>query len=177
MKNIRQLILMSIVGGLIVCLLLVEISIFPLPPANAAIRRAEEAPGQYLYQSRQTLKDQHGRSWQAIAFKRILSDDTTILGLRLVGFPGTVEIARSQDLLLTNSFNKALSARDVSEQISADRAKAEPTVGQYDMAPVLYALDPVVPWKLSIPTTQEELVELWVPATIVEEWQALLKQP
>ncbi len=176
MRNVRQLILRFIVGGLIFCLL-IEISIFPATPANATIRQVEEAPGQYLYQSRQTIKDQHGRSWQVIAFKRILSDDTTILGLRLVGFPGTVEIARSQDLLLTNSFNEVLSAHDVSKQISVDRAKAEPTVGQYDMAPILYALDPVVPWKLSVPTIQGELVELWVSPTIVKEWQALLKQP
>ena len=35
----------------------------------AAISQLEEAPGQIVDQTRQTLKDRHGNSWQAIAFK------------------------------------------------------------------------------------------------------------
>lgn len=34
------------------------------PEAVAAIRQLEEAPGQMVYQSRQTLKDQHRNSWK-----------------------------------------------------------------------------------------------------------------
>jgi hypothetical protein len=40
-------------------------------PAIAAVTQIEEYPGQMLYQSRQKLQDQTGKSWQAIAFKRI----------------------------------------------------------------------------------------------------------
>ena len=35
-------------------------------PAFATISQLEEYPGQMLYQSRQTLQDQTGKSWQAI---------------------------------------------------------------------------------------------------------------
>jgi hypothetical protein len=49
-----------------------------IAPAQAAMRQLEEAPGQMVYQSRQTLKDQQGNSWQAIAFKRIRPDETDL---------------------------------------------------------------------------------------------------
>jgi hypothetical protein len=37
-------------------------------------------------------KDQHGNTWQAIAFKRIRPDGQTSFDLRLVGFPGVADI-------------------------------------------------------------------------------------
>lgn len=58
------------------------------PSAVAAIRQLEEAPGQMVYQSRQTLQDQHGSGWQTVAFKRIRPDGQASFELRLVGFPG-----------------------------------------------------------------------------------------
>lgn len=175
-KNFRQPILWFVVGSLVFLLVLMWVEILSIEPANAAIHQLEEAPGQYLYQSRQTVKDQYGNSWQAIAFKRILPDDTTILALRLVGFPGTVEIDRSQDLMLTDSFGKTLSARDDSQRIFADDATPEPSVGQYEMAPILSALEPIMPLKLSLPTTHGEPVDLWVPPALIKEWQTLLNR-
>lgn len=67
-------------------------SLVETPPAIAAIRQLEEAPGQVVYQSRRNLKDQNGMSWQAIAFKRICPDGSRHFYLRLVGFPGTRSI-------------------------------------------------------------------------------------
>ena len=66
------------------------------PVALAAIRQLEEAPGQMVYQSRQNLKDQHGNTWQAIAFKRINADHKISIYLRLVGFPNVAEIDPTQ---------------------------------------------------------------------------------
>lgn len=43
------------------------LSLFNTPNAAATIRQLEEAPGQQVYQTRQTLYDQHGNPWQAIA--------------------------------------------------------------------------------------------------------------
>jgi hypothetical protein len=71
-------------------------------------RQLEEAPGQVVYQSRQTLTEQKGRSLQAIACKRLQPDGNLQLYLRLVGFPGTVEINRFRALPLTNSKLKTL---------------------------------------------------------------------
>jgi hypothetical protein len=40
-------------------------------PASALIRQQLEAPGQTLYQSRHSLRDGRGKTWQVILFKRI----------------------------------------------------------------------------------------------------------
>jgi hypothetical protein len=74
-----------------------------IPSAEAAIQQLEEAPGQLLYQSRRSLKDQHGNRWQAIAFKRSRADGRAFVYLRLVGFPGVVEIDRTQPVKLLRS--------------------------------------------------------------------------
>lgn len=49
-----------------------------------------------LYQSRQNLQDQTGNSWQVIVFKRISSESSAMLSLRLVGFPGGVNLDHTQ---------------------------------------------------------------------------------
>ena len=95
----------------------------------AAIRQLEEAPGQMVYQSRQTLKDQHGNNWQAIAFKRIRADGETNFYLRLVDFPGVAKIDRSQPLTLTNSLGRTLTATEASSDIFTESATPEPNIG------------------------------------------------
>lgn len=141
------------------------------PDALAAIRQLEEAPGQVLYQSRQTLKDQHGNSWQTVAFKRIRPDGNTSLELRLVGFPGIAEINHAQPLTLTNSLGKVLTARDISSKIFTEASKPEPNVGQYDLQPLLSQLQAEIPLKLSFATLEGEAVNLSVSPLLIEEWQ------
>jgi len=143
------------------------------PNAAAAIRQLEEAPGQVVYQSRQTLKDQHGNSWQAIAFKRILADGKTSFNLRLVGFPGLDEIDHSQPLTLTNSLGKTLSAADASSKIFTETTKSEPNVAQYDLQPLLPQLLAEIPWKLKLSTSTGEAISLSIPTSLVQEWQTV----
>jgi len=88
--------------------------------AVSNIRELKEASGEMVYQARQTLKDQHGNNWQAIAFERIRNDGQTSFFLRLVGFPNVAEIDRSQPLTLTNSLGKILTATDSSNDIFTD---------------------------------------------------------
>ncbi len=142
-------------------------------PTIAAIRELEEAPGQMVYQSRQTLIDQHGHNWQAIAFKRISPDHQTSFDLRLVGFPGVVKIDRTQPLTLTDSLGKTLTATEASSDIFTESALPEPNVGQYDLQPLLPQLQAEIPLKLSLPTIDGEPVSLSVPPSLVEEWQAV----
>ena len=149
------------------------LSIGTTPDAVAAIRQLEEAPGQMVYQSRQTLKDQHGNSWQAIAFKRVSPDGKTSLELRLVGFPGVVEIDRSKPLLLTNSIGEVLTADDNSSLIFTDLSAPEANVGEYDIQPLLAQLQPEIPLSLTLPTIGGESVQLSVPPSFVQEWQTL----
>lgn len=148
-------------------------SLFETPPAIAAIRQLEEAPGQVVYQSRQTLKDQRGMSWQAIAFKRIRPDGSSHFYLRLVGFPGTGAIDRAQPLTLQSSMGKTLTAVDASQPIFTDSSAPEPNVGQYDLQPLLPQLQAELPWRLSLPIADSSPLMLRVPASLVEEWQAL----
>jgi hypothetical protein len=163
------------VWGILVLFWVTGIGFTP-PPAMAAIRQLEEAPGQVVYQSRQTLRDQHNHSWQAIAFKRILPDGSQVLDLRLVGFPGVAEIDRAQPLRLTNSLGKTLTAEDASRAIFTDATAPEPQVGQYDLAPIIGELQATMPWQLRVPTTQGEPVELLISPTLIQEWQTLLGQ-
>jgi Protein of unknown function (DUF3122) len=142
-------------------------------PTRAAIRQLEEAPGQMVYQSRQTLKDRHGNNWKAIAFKRIRANDKTNFYLRLVGFPGVTKIDRSQPLTLTNSLGKTLTATEASGDIFTESASPEPSVGQYDLQPLLPQLQVEIPLKLSLPTIGGESISLSVPPSFVEEWQTV----
>ncbi|MBE9109219.1 DUF3122 domain-containing protein [Nodosilinea sp. LEGE 07298] len=152
------------------------LGLFNPPSAAAAIRQLEEAPGQVVYQSRQTLKDQHGNSWQAIAFKRILSDGSTSVALRLVGFPGVAAIDRSQPLTLTDSLGKTLTAADDSGQIFTDAAAPEPNVGQYDLQPILPQLQAEIPLRLTLPTMDGDTIVLKVPSALIAEWQTVASQ-
>jgi hypothetical protein len=153
--------------------LIISIVFLPMQPATAAIRQLEEAPGQMVYQARQTLKDQQGNRWQAIAFKRVRPDGATSFYLRLVGFPGTAAIDRTRALELTNSLGQMLSAPDASGQIFTDATAPEPTVGQYDLQPILPQLQATLPWRLSLPMRSGTAVELLVSPALIQEWQTL----
>lgn len=73
-----------------------------------------------VYQARQTLKNQYGNNWQAIAFKHIRNDGKTSFFLRLVGFPQVAEIDCSQPLTLSDSLGKILTATYSSNDIFTD---------------------------------------------------------
>jgi rhodanese-related sulfurtransferase len=141
--------------------------------AVSNIRALKEASGQMVYQARQTLKDQHGNNWQAIAFERIRNDGQTSFFLRLVGFPKVAEIDRSQPLTLTNSLGKILTASDSSNDIFADSFAPQPNVGQYNLQPLLSQLQAEIPLKLSLPIIGDEAISLSVPPSFVEEWQTI----
>lgn len=159
--------------GALVLAVLLGLGMLNPPSAAAAIRHLEEAPEQIVYQSRQTLKDQHGNGWQAVAFKRIRPNGQSSFELRLVGFPGVVEIDHAQPLTLTNSLGKTLTATDVSSNIFTEAAKPEPNVGQYDLQPLLPQLQMEIPLELTLPTLSGEAVSLSVSPLLIEEWQTV----
>jgi hypothetical protein len=169
-QHLRQLI-SRLTATALVGLLLLGIG-FQTPPALAAIRPLEEGPGQVVYQARQTLTDQHGHRWQAIAFKRIRSDQSEILYLRLAGFPGSAAIDRTQPLTLTSSLGQTLTAADVSSQMFTDAERPEPHIGQYDLQPIATQLRPELPWQLTLATTTQPLI-LALPAAAIQDWQTL----
>lgn len=173
--RVRKILSGLLLLGTVVLSVFLGLGILTTPNAAAVIRQLEEAPGQRLYQSRQTLKDQYGNSWQAIAFKRIRPDGKTSFSLRLVGFPGVVEIDRAQPLMLTNSLGKTLTATDASSDIFTESTTPEPNVGQYDLQLLLPQLRAEIPLKLTLPTTGGKSVSLSVSHSLIQEWQAVAK--
>jgi hypothetical protein len=157
--------------GAITIFVLIGLGILDAPSASAAIRQLEESPNQMVYQSRQSLKDQHGNTWQTVAFKRVRPDGNSSFELRLVGFPDLVAIDHAQPLTLTNSLGKALTAADTSSNIFKEGSQAN--VGQYDLQPLLSELQAEIPLKISLPTLKGDAISLSVPPALVEEWQTV----
>ncbi len=152
-----------------ICILLVVWS--PLP-AFAIVTQIEEYPGQMLYQSKQNLRDQTGKSWQAIAFKRIHPEGSAIVSLRLVGFPGAVELDHTQPLTLTTSLGQTLTAKDISSEISQD-TPTPANVAEYDIKSVLPQLQAEIPLYLTLPMVTGSAIELQIPSTVIQEWQTI----
>lgn len=169
-RTVSLLMITALIGLSLLC------GLVSAPPAIADIRQFQAAPGHFLYQSRQTLWDGHKHSWQAIAFQRSQPDANFRIYLRLVAFPGTADIDRSQPLVLTNSLGETLEAADTSSQIFTDASSPQPNVGQYDLQPILDQLRVEMSWRLYIPTHQGEPVTLFVPSTVVQEWHTLADQ-
>jgi hypothetical protein len=169
--QIRKFFSWLLLIGAITIFTLIGLGILDTPSASAAIRQLEESPNQMVYQSRQSLKDQHGNTWQTIAFKRSRPDGNSSFELRLVGFPNLVAIDHDQPLNLTNSLGKTLTAADTSNNIFKEGAQGN--VGQYDLQPLLAELQAEIPLKLSLPTLTGEAISLSVPPALVAEWQTV----
>jgi hypothetical protein len=173
MKTFFRFVSSAFLLGMLVLAVTLNVAI---APAHAAIRQLEEAPGQMVYQARQTLKDQQGNSWQAIAFKRIRPDKAATIYLRLVGFPGTANLDHSQPLTLTNSMGKTLTAVDISQEMFTDKTQIEPDVGQYDLQPILMQLESAIPLRLTLRTLDQSEIILNVSPEMVGEWRSLTDQ-
>jgi Protein of unknown function (DUF3122) len=156
--------LKSLLRLILIILLTFSSSIF-CPPATAEIRQFHEKPGTLLYKSQWTLKDQTGKSWQAIAFQvRDPHQSSFTIQLRLVGFPGSITLDPTQPLRLDDR-QQFLTASSNADNLPSG------AVGQFDIQPILRQLDAKKPLYLTL--TGETTVELKVPPFLVEEWQSL----
>jgi hypothetical protein len=133
--------------------------------AEASIRKTEEADGQILYQSRHQLQDTQQESWQVVLFKREKEESASDIKLRLVGFPGKVEIAHPQPLVIENRL-QAWQAED----LFAEESPA-PNVGQYNVTQIISQLSQEDDVLLKIPETNDETINLTVPGVIILEWK------
>lgn len=131
---------------------------------EASIRKTEEADGQILYQSRHQLQDSQQQSWQLVLFKK----DSGTANLRLVGFPGKVEIAHPEPLIIETD-RAAWQAKD----LFAEKSPA-PNVGQYDVGAIIPELSQQESLILKVPETNGETVTLKVPGVMVLEWKIVV---
>lgn len=173
--HIRKTLSWLLLVGALVLLILFGMGRFAAPPAAALISQQEEGTNQILYQSRQTLKDLNGMNWQAIAFQRIRPNGEATVNLRLVGFPGGVELEHPHPLAISTSMGQTFTAADVSSKINTD-TPAGPNIGQYDLQPILPQLSDVMPVRLSLPTTDGSVVALNVSPDAIQEWQTVAAQ-
>jgi hypothetical protein len=175
MEAILRFIGSAILSGILILMMTTNLAI---APAQAATRQLEEATGETIYQSevyqsRQTLKDEQGNSWQAIAFKRTLPDSADSIYLRLIGFPGTTNLDHSQPLTLIDSMGKTFTAADVSQDMFMDQAPLGADAGEYNLQPILMQLEAAIPLRLILPTLDQSEINLNVSPGVVEEWRSL----
>ncbi|MGF1538538.1 MAG: DUF3122 domain-containing protein [Elainellaceae cyanobacterium] len=143
------------------------------PPAQARLMQETLASGELLYKSLRSLQDDHGYSWQLIAFK---TDSDPLARLRLVGFP-TIPPIDHQAPLKVQGDGAEVSVPDQTPRFGA--AAPPSTVAQYPLAPIVAAAD--TPFKaltlkiLSQQSQRDSLHLLHVPKSVVREWQAILK--
>lgn len=141
---------------------------FASQPAAALIEREYEAPGQILYKSRHSLRDRSGNSWQLIFFQRYTDDELSTISLRVVGFPGLVEVAHPQPLKFST-----VRGEFMAEDMFAEESPS-PNVGQYDLQEILPQLPSTGSIRLLIPN-QQNGYPVRLPASLVLEWQNLTK--
>jgi hypothetical protein len=151
---------------LTLCLVMLFWGSVAIAPGFADIRQQEEAGGQMLYQSRRSLRDRQGQTWQVVLFKRIKEGTVTEVNLRLVGYPDQTEFRHPAPLTIVLNTEANLVAADQ----FASGAPA-PNVGQYDLQEIL----PQLPFeqKIQLELPLKNPVTLTVPAATVLEWKLL----
>ena len=73
-------------------------NLFFVNSAQALIRQQQESPETILYQSRNSLRDQKGQSWQVVLFKRVTDHQPEKVHLRLICFPNQANFEHPQSL-------------------------------------------------------------------------------
>ncbi|GFZ99241.1 DUF3122 domain-containing protein [Okeania sp. KiyG1] len=140
-------------------------------PVLASIHTYPESSTQIMYRSRQSLRDLSDRAWQIILYKRIKSGKLITLNLRLVGFPGIIELAHPQKLQITTGSGNIWNAEDILVDYSFPA-----NVGEYDFLEVMRKLNYDTPLRINIPLQGENLAELVVPIFAVKEWRKLFDE-
>ncbi|MGD1948213.1 MAG: DUF3122 domain-containing protein [Leptolyngbyaceae cyanobacterium] len=157
--------------GVFVCL---GLQLFLLtPPALASVHVYHERPGQTTLRSQQSLRDRNDRSWQAILFKRYRPDGLEGMYLRLVGFPGIVNVDPQQPLTINTGTALQWQA---TPKLDPPTPALPSNTNQYDFANVLADLQQPIPLTLAVPLQGKGPSEIIVPPYAVKEWRDLAAQ-
>ena len=159
-----------LLSSLLLMLLLGQATVIT-QPAFAVLRQHQDAPGIMRYHSQESLRDKAGNAWQVVLFKKISPGQPTRLNLRLVGFPGLVEVKHPHSLEIVTADGRLLTATDV-----FTRDAPAPNVAQYDVTDVLSQLPLNESLTLSIPRPGNQNLTLEIPPFLVNEWQLLVTE-
>ena len=159
--------LIGIVMGLwlVVCL--------TAPPALASVHVYHERPGQTTLRSQQSLRDRNDRSWQAILFKRYRPDGLEGVYLRLVGFPGVVDVDPQKPLTIDTGTALQWQA---TPKLDPPTPALPSNTNQYDVAKVIADLQKAIPLTLMVPLQGQGASQIIVPPYAVQEWRDLSQQ-
>lgn len=147
--------------------ILLSFSLGYAQPVEAMIRQQEEAPGQVLYQSRHSWRDETGSPWQIVLFKRVKNGEVKDINLRLVGFPEQSEFVHPQELKIVTAQGSVFQAPDMFAKKSP-----VPNVGQYDFQDILSELPDKQSIELTLPLTK--MRSLSIPIPVLLEWREIL---
>jgi hypothetical protein len=152
--------------------LVLSLLILSPAPAQANLREIVEAPGQHLYQSRKSLRDSQGHTWQVVFFKRVKEETVSDLHLRLVGFPEVTHFRHPVPLRINANETVTLEAPDLLDQHNPGE-----NVGEYDFQGLLEQLPANNFWQLQLPLEGPEPTVLNVPYFLIQEWQTVAQAP
>lgn len=158
---------------LIVALVCIVLNVLWTAPAQASVHTYHERPGQTTLRSQQSLRDRNDRSWQAILFKRYSADGLEGIYLRLVGFPGVVDVNPQKPLLI----NTGTSLRwQATPKLDPPTPALPSNTNQYDVADAMGDLQKAIPLTLMVPLQGKAPSEIIVPPYAVKEWRELAAQ-
>lgn len=138
-----------------------------MPVAHASVHVYRERPGQVTVRSRLSLRDFSDRAWQAIAFKRTQGNTLQGYYLRLVGFPGAVEVDRQQPAAFVAPTGQSW---QLQWAVDPQAKTLPPNVGQFNLAPLLTDIDQPLPLEVQLPLIGNDPAEMAIAPFIVEEW-------
>ena len=136
--------------------------------AWAEVHLYQEKPGQVTLRSQQSLPDQAQRSWQIVLFKRYINNQLEGVFLRLVGFPGQVEVAAEQPLELRIADQFLWQSPPT---IDATTLLLPNNVGQYDVQPLLEHLESDTRLVLAVPLVSGLSATIEASPTVIHEWR------
>ncbi|CAD5920691.1 hypothetical protein PCC9214_00639 [Planktothrix tepida] len=165
-----RLLTRTLVIGITLFFLILGSNFFIPEPANAAILKQQESPGQMLYQSRHSFRDETGKSWQVVLFKRVKNEQVNTIDLRLVGFPDQAVFIHPKGLEIITAQGRLFQAEDQ----FANNAPA-PNVGEYNLKKILPQLSSTEQVKLNLPLKDKQH-SLTLPAPIILEWKELINE-
>ncbi len=151
--------------GLIFCwCLLISFS----PTASASIHRYPDGENAVLYRSTQSLRDRSDLSWQLVLFKRLKSNQLDTIHLRIVGFPGRVNLPHRVPLKITTTTGETWLSEDVVDLSLPNN------VGEYDVLEMITQLQKDIPLNLFVTLQEDQVAELVIPPFVVKEWRKVL---
>jgi hypothetical protein len=139
-------------------------------PAVASLHTYRERPGQVTVRSRLSLRDETDRAWQAIAFCRTEGVNLQGIYLRLVGFPGNVQVDRQAPLQVTSVIGQKWL---LPWSLDPQTPSLPDSVGQFDLEPLLQDLERPFPLMIQVRLTAESITTVTIAPFVVREWLEL----